>query len=121
MSTSHAEQPVDKAMMFQRLPAEWESDLIPQIQALLRATNQKVFVLDDDPTGTQTVHDTIVLTEWSTESLLREMNSADAVCYIMTNSAQCDRWPSRSDEPRDRAQPASGSGDDRSSLHRDQP
>ena len=86
MSTSHAEQPVDKAMMFQRLPAEWESDLIPQIQALLRATNQKVFVLDDDPTGTQTVHDTIVLTEWSTESLLREMNSADAVCYIMTNS-----------------------------------
>lgn len=81
-----AEVPVEKSTVFARLPEEWPAELIQQIQALLRETNQKVFVLDDDPTGTQTVHDTFVLTEWSLESLRREMESADAVCYIMTNS-----------------------------------
>ncbi len=78
--------PVDKAALFASLPAEWPHDLIPAIQALLRRTNQKVFVLDDDPTGTQTVHDTIVLTEWSRPALVRELESADPVCYLLTNS-----------------------------------
>ena len=86
MFTPIAEAPVDKATMFKRLPAEWPDDLIPRIQSLLRETNQKVFVLDDDPTGTQTVHDTIVLTEWSVASLQREMEAAAAVCYILTNT-----------------------------------
>lgn len=77
---------VDRAALFSNLPAEWRQDLIPQIQALLRETNQKVVVLDDDPTGTQTVHDTIVLTEWTAPALVRELESADPVCYILTNS-----------------------------------
>ena len=86
MQTRSDEKPVEKAGLFSGLPDEWQTDLVPQIQALLRETNQKVFVLDDDPTGTQTVHDTIVLTEWTVEALRREMESADAVCYILTNS-----------------------------------
>ncbi len=80
------EKILDKADVFSSLPSEWEHDLIPQIQALLRETNQKVFVLDDDPTGTQTVHDTIVLTQWPLAALKREMESADPICYILTNS-----------------------------------
>lgn len=86
MVTTPSEFALYKAAIFDSLPAEWPADLIPQIQSLLRETGQKVFVLDDDPTGTQTVHDTIVLTEWSLESLQREMEAAEAVCYIMTNS-----------------------------------
>ena len=78
--------PVAKAALFSSLSPEWKHDLIPQIQSAMRATNQKVFVLDDDPTGTQTVHDTIVLTEWTVAALVREMESADPVCYILTNS-----------------------------------
>ncbi|MCY3865756.1 MAG: hypothetical protein OXG68_10005 [Chloroflexi bacterium] len=77
---------VEKAALFSSLPEPWPRDLIPQIQASLRETKQKVFVLDDDPTGTQTVHDTIVLTEWSVAALIRELESADPVCYILTNS-----------------------------------
>ena len=77
---------VEKAELFSSLPAPWARNLIPEIQALLRETKQKVFVLDDDPTGTQTVHDTIVLTEWSLSSLIRELESADPICYILTNS-----------------------------------
>ena len=77
---------VEKAVLFSSLPEPWARNLIPEIQALLRETKQKVFVLDDDPTGTQTVHDTIVLTEWTVPALIREMESADPVCYILTNS-----------------------------------
>lgn len=79
-------QPVAKTALLDALPQEWPRDLIPQIQASLRETKQKVFVLDDDPTGTQTVHDTIVLTEWPVSSVIRELESADPVCYILTNS-----------------------------------
>ena len=86
MQSEQDGQPVEKTALFARLPPEWEQDLIPQIQALLRATQQKVFVLDDDPTGTQTVHDTVVLTEWPLPALVREMESADPVCYLLTNS-----------------------------------
>ena len=78
--------PSTKWELLSNLPAEWRQDLIPQIQALLRETNQKVVVLDDDPTGTQTVHDTIVLTEWTVPALVGELDSADPVCYILTNS-----------------------------------
>ena len=86
MLSSDEIKPVDKAALFSGLPVEWARDLIPQIQALLRETNQKVFVLDDDPTGTQTVHDTIVLTEWPAPALVHELQSAEPVCYILTNS-----------------------------------
>ena len=78
--------PVETTALLESLPREWPRDLIPQIQALLRGTNQKVFVLDDDPTGTQTVYDTIVLTDWSVPALVRELESADPICYILTNS-----------------------------------
>lgn len=77
---------VDRAALFSNLPAEWRQNLIPQIQASLRETRRKTFVLDDDPTGTQTVHDTVVLTEWTAPALVRELDSAAPVCYILTNS-----------------------------------
>jgi len=86
MHTSEDVASVDKMELFSNLPAEWNQNLIPQIQALLRETKRKIFVLDDDPTGTQTVHDTVVLTEWTVPALVRELDSADPVCYILTNS-----------------------------------
>ena len=86
MPVSGFEQPLAKDQVLAGLPREWQDDLLPVIRAALRRTNQKVFVLDDDPTGTQTVHDTIVLTEWSPAALQREMASPDPICYILTNS-----------------------------------
>lgn len=76
----------EKSALISGLPPEWPQDLLPQIRARLRETNQKVIVLDDDPTGTQTVHDTVVLTEWTVAALVREFESADPVCYVLTNS-----------------------------------
>ncbi len=43
-------------------------------------------VLDDDPTGTQTVKDVPVLTEWSRASLKRVFEEEHACFYILTNS-----------------------------------
>ena len=47
------------------LPPEWPKDPIKDIHELECHDASKVLVvLDDDPTGTQTVHDIDVLTEW---------------------------------------------------------
>ena len=70
----------------QRLPAEWPVDLQPSIRAALNALQQKVVVLDDDPTGTQTVSEVPVLTEWSREALQAEMRNDLPVFYVLTNS-----------------------------------
>lgn len=45
-----------------------------------------IIVLDDDPTGTQTVHDVPVLTEWSEGVLQREFLLEIPLFYILTNS-----------------------------------
>lgn len=46
----------------------------------------KLVVLDDDPTGTQTVHGVPVLTEWSVPSLAAELAAPGPVFFILTNS-----------------------------------
>ncbi|MEO7414749.1 MAG: four-carbon acid sugar kinase family protein [Opitutaceae bacterium] len=46
----------------------------------------KIVVLDDDPTGTQTVHGVPVLTEWSIPSLVAELTAGGSCFYILTNS-----------------------------------
>ena len=56
---------VKKDTLLNTLPPEWPEDLLPSIQALIKESKTKVVVLDDDPTGTQTVHNVPVLTEWS--------------------------------------------------------
>lgn len=45
-----------------------------------------IIVLDDDPTGTQTVHDVPVLTDWSEAALVQEFERKTPLFYILTNS-----------------------------------
>ena len=68
------------------LPPPWPEPLLPAIRAHLAAHSTKVVVLDDDPTGTQTVHDIPVLTEWSRETLAAELRAPGPGFYILTNS-----------------------------------
>ena len=70
----------------EKLPSEWPVDLLPLIQARLGELGRSMVVLDDDPTGTQTVYDIPVLTEWSIESLRAELARATPLFYILTNS-----------------------------------
>lgn len=74
------------AAVLATLPAEWPHNVLPEIQRRLAASHQKVIVLDDDPTGTQSVHGIPVLTEWRVESLQAELESDLPAFYILTNS-----------------------------------
>lgn len=68
------------------LPPEWPEDLLPAIQERARKSARKVVVLDDDPTGTQTVHGVPVLTEWPVELLVEALRSDYPAFYLLTNS-----------------------------------
>jgi len=68
------------------LPPVWPDDPQPAIALALQARQEKVVVLDDDPTGTQTVHGIPVLTDWSVETLQAELTNALPVCFLLTNS-----------------------------------
>ena len=75
-----------RSQLLSTLPAEWLGDVFSEIQHLVREDGRKVVVLDDDPTGTQTVHDVPVLTEWSVETLKAELGNDLPCFYLLTNS-----------------------------------
>jgi uncharacterized protein YgbK (DUF1537 family) len=50
-------------------------------------TNQpKIIVLDDDPTGSQTVHSCLLLTRWDVETLKLGLTDAIPIFFILTNT-----------------------------------
>jgi uncharacterized protein YgbK (DUF1537 family) len=77
---------VTRSEIFDSLPALGRTDYLPEIQTALRTKREKLVVLDDDPTGTQTVYDIPVLTEWSVSSLREEFQNELDCFYLLTNS-----------------------------------
>lgn len=67
------------------LAAPWPEPLLGTIAASHHASGRKLVVLDDDPTGTQTVHDVAVVTSWDRDTLRSELQRSD-VFYVLTNS-----------------------------------
>lgn len=59
-------------------------------EALVRSGTRLV-VIDDDPTGTQTVHDTRVLLDWSAAALSQALARPDPLFFISTNSRSLPR------------------------------
>jgi len=72
--------------IFGLLPPEVKDDLNPLIERERKKLNQTIVVLDDDPTGTQTVHDLYVLTDWSVDALEEQFRNKTELFYILTNS-----------------------------------
>jgi uncharacterized protein YgbK (DUF1537 family) len=68
------------------LPPEWADDLRAAIRREVAASQRTLVVLDDDPTGTQTVHDLPVLTHWSVDALRDELARGTETFYLLTNS-----------------------------------
>lgn len=52
----------------------------------IEADDKKIVVLDDDPTGVQTVHDISVYTNWEKDSIRDGFLNKDKLFYILTNS-----------------------------------
>src|SRR5262245_17775199 len=78
---------LSKSATFAALPPPWPDDLRPQIRAAVAAhPDHKVVVIDDDPTGTQTVYGVPVLTSWEVERLRAEFHGSEPCFYLLTNS-----------------------------------
>jgi len=79
--------PIRKEELLATLPPEWpEADLRARIREATLASGRKVVVLDDDPTGTQTVHGLPVLTQWPSQALAAAWDEAQTTFYVLTNS-----------------------------------
>ncbi|MEG1505465.1 MAG: four-carbon acid sugar kinase family protein, partial [Lachnospiraceae bacterium] len=52
----------------------------------IKESNVKIVVLDDDPTGVQTVHNVSVYTDWTKESIAKGFQETNNLFYILTNS-----------------------------------
>ncbi len=63
-----------------------DTNLQTRTSELIFTSRETVIVLDDDPTGTQTVHDVPVLTDWKVESLQAELSAAQDLIYVLTNT-----------------------------------
>ncbi len=77
-------QPLSKAAAFDALPPVWPEDLLASNREA--AADSTLVVLDDDPTGTQTVSNISVITAWDGPTLQSELAAAPACFYILTNS-----------------------------------
>ena len=61
-------------------------DALEKIRHKINESGRRLAVLDDDPTGTQTVHGVPVLTTWSVEDLRWSLEQPSSTFYILTNS-----------------------------------
>jgi uncharacterized protein YgbK (DUF1537 family) len=59
---------------------------VREIRKRVRESGRRVAVLDDDPTGVQSVHGVPVLTTWTVEELRRALEQESPTFYILTNS-----------------------------------
>ena len=50
------------------------------------ATPPKIIVLDDDPTGSQTVHSCLLLTQWDIDTLRLGLRDESPIFFVLTNT-----------------------------------
>lgn len=76
---------IDKDELIASLPAPWPDPLLGDIQRQIASSAQRLIVLDDDPTGGQTLHGVPVLAAWDIETLEAEIERSPAF-FLLTNS-----------------------------------
>lgn len=68
-------------------PPAWPDESLREaIADTVRRENLCVVALDDDPTGTQTMHDIWVVPDWRFEALRDSLADGEPALYILTNS-----------------------------------
>ena len=72
--------------VLKKYPAIDEEKADALLKKEIEANPTKIVVLDDDPTGVQTVHDISVYTDWSKESIRKGFEEENKLFYILTNS-----------------------------------
>jgi uncharacterized protein YgbK (DUF1537 family) len=83
MASEQTERHVDELEQF----GEIDKTIVEQqLEEALQSFNKKIIVLDDDPTGVQTIHDISVYTDWTMESIRSGFQEANSMFFILTNS-----------------------------------
>lgn len=67
-------------------PPVQEAEVDKVLAEEIRDNEKKIVVLDDDPTGVQTVHDISVYTNWEKASIKQGFAEENKLFYILTNS-----------------------------------
>ncbi len=67
-------------------PEPDEASLFVEIQQEVAKSRRKLVVIDDDPTGTQTVHDIELFTTWDRQMLAEALQNEPRLFYLLTNS-----------------------------------
>ncbi|WP_332761333.1 four-carbon acid sugar kinase family protein [Pseudarthrobacter sp.] len=93
-----------------RIPARLVADAVAASSA---ETPRMLVVLDDDPTGTQSVADLPVLTRWEVEDFIWAFGQAKPAVYVLTNTRSLDpaEAAARNEEVVRNALAAAGSAD----------
>jgi uncharacterized protein YgbK (DUF1537 family) len=76
----------DVGKIFDSLPPENKAEMLPSIRKEFLRNPRTIIVLDDDPTGTQTCYDVVVLTSWKVPLLVAELKKEPSILFILTNS-----------------------------------
>lgn len=74
------------AAVLSSLPSVDEVSVDAALRRELSADPTRFIVLDDDPTGTQTVHGVTVFTDWSVDSLRAGLLEKNKLFFVLTNS-----------------------------------
>lgn len=74
------------AEVFGKIPSVDTTLVQEMIEKELQRFNHKIIVLDDDPTGVQTIHGISVYTDWSLESIDQGFKEENSMFFILTNS-----------------------------------
>ena len=77
---------VSKDELFAKIPAVDEAKVDAALNEERRGFDRKIIVLDDDPTGVQTVNGIHVYTDWTEESIAAGFAEENRMFFILTNS-----------------------------------
>ena len=77
---------VSKDELFAKIPAVDEVKVDAALNEEREAFDRKIIVLDDDPTGVQTVNGIHVYTDWTEESIAAGFAEENRMFFILTNS-----------------------------------
>jgi uncharacterized protein YgbK (DUF1537 family) len=72
--------------VFNNIPTVDTAIVNEMIEKELKNLDKKIIVLDDDPTGVQTVHGISVFTDWTLESIEEGFSEENSMFFILTNS-----------------------------------
>ena len=74
------------ASLADRIPLPDEALTARMLAKAREGFDRKIVVLDDDPTGVQTVHDLSVYTDWRCETLESGLAEEGTMFFVLTNS-----------------------------------